>query len=195
MPAIVSDPEERFRKATYQDVLDAPAYNIAQIVNGTFHMHARPAARHTRANSILGMIVGPPYHLGVGGPGGWNIYDEPELHLGEQGEDILVPDLAGWRSGKISDPENAAYYTTVPDWVCEIFSPSSRTLDRGSKGDIYAREGVSYLWLLDPDARILEAFVLEGSEWRMIGAFANDAEVSVPPFEDISVPLSELWRM
>lgn len=105
-----------------------------------------------------------------------------------------MPGLAGWRSGKISDPENAAHYTTVPDWVCEIHSPSTRSLDRGSKRDVYAREGVSHLWLLDPDARVLEAFVLEGGEWRRIGAFSNDAEVSVPPFEVIPVPLSELWR-
>ena len=194
MPAIVKDTIETFRKATYQDVLDAPAHNIAQIVNGAFHMHARLAARHTRANSILGMMLGPPFHLGVGGPGGWRIYDEPELHLGELGEDILVPDLAGWRRGKISDPENAAHFTTVPDWVCEILSPSTRALDRGSKSDVYAREGVSHLWLLDPDARVLEALVLEGGEWRNIGAFSNDAEVSVQPFEKISVPLSELWR-
>ena len=93
-----------------------------------------------RLNKVNGKLL---VMIGVGGPGGWKIQDEPELHLGELGEDILVTDFAGWRSGKISDPENAAYYTTVPDCVCEILSPSTRSLDRGSKRDVYAREGVA----------------------------------------------------
>ena len=44
------------------------------------------------ASSRLTIEIGGPFDRGRGGPGGWWIIDEPELHLGE---DILVPDLAG----------------------------------------------------------------------------------------------------
>ena len=82
------------RRATYQDVLDAPAHQVAEVVDGTLHTHPRPARPHARASSVLGGKIGGPFDYDAGGPGGWWIIDEPELHLGE---DIVVPDLAGWR--------------------------------------------------------------------------------------------------
>ena len=82
------------RRATYQDVLDAPAHRVAEIVDGTLHTHPRPAALHARASSVLDRKIGGPFDDDAGGPDGWWIIFEPELHLGE---DIVVPDLAGWR--------------------------------------------------------------------------------------------------
>ena len=86
----------RTPRATYQDVLDAPAHRVAEIVDGTLYTQPRPAPPHAVASSRLGFDLGGPFDRGRGGPGGWWIIDEPELHLGE---DILVPDLAGWRRG------------------------------------------------------------------------------------------------
>ena len=80
------------RRATYQDVLDAPAHQVAEIVNGTLYTHPRPAMPHALASSSLGTDLSNPFQFGRGGPGGWWIIDEPELHVGE---DIVVPDLAG----------------------------------------------------------------------------------------------------
>ena len=80
------------RIATYRDVLDAPPHMVAEIVRGALHTHSRPAVRHAIAGSSLGMAIGTPFQWGRGGPGGWWIVDEPELHFGE---DVLVPDLGG----------------------------------------------------------------------------------------------------
>ena len=118
------------RRATYQDVLDAPAHQVAEIIEGTLHTHPRPAPRHTLASSTLGNELGPPFHRGRGGPGGWWILDEPELHLGE---DILVPDLAGWRRERMAELPDTAYLTLAPDWVCEVLSASTRKLDLHEK--------------------------------------------------------------
>ena len=60
-----------------------------------------------------------------GGPGGWIILDEPELHLGE---DILVPDLGGWRLQTMHQITDAAYFEIAPDWVCEVLSSGPTTL-------------------------------------------------------------------
>lgn len=200
MPPIAPDIPETPRRASYKDVLDAPPHKIAQIVDGTLHLLPRPAFWHTRASSRIGRRIGAPYEDGIGGPGGWVILDEPELHLGMRGEDILVPDLAGWRIEKFSEGEDVAYsgtrdvayHSTAPDWICEVLSPSTRDLDRGKKRDIYAREGVSWLWLIDPGTPALEAFVLQVGEWKPTATLIGDAKVSVPPFDEISFPLSDL---
>ena len=155
-------------RATYQDVLDAPAHQVAEVVDGTLHTHPRPAVPHTRASSVLGRKIGAPYDDEVGGPGGWWILDEPEL-----------PD--------------AAYFTLAPDGVCEVLSASTRRLDLHAKRPVYAREGVGHLWLIEPTDRTLEAFELRDGEWALIACAKDDEAVSVRPFDAITFSLGDLW--
>ena len=178
------------RRATYQDVLDAPPHMVAEVISGTLHTHPRPAMRHARASSGIGAKIAPPFDFGDGGPGGWWIIDEPELHLGE---DIVVPDLAGWRRETMPEYPDAAYCTIAPDWVCEVLSSSTRRLDLNEKRSFYAREGVGHLWFVDPDARTLEAFELREGHWLLLATLADDAPVSLPPFDAITFPLDALW--
>jgi Uma2 family endonuclease len=150
------------QRATYQDVLDAPPHRVAEIVDGVLHTNPRPAMPHALATSSLGHNLSGPFQFGRDGPGGWWIIDEPELHLGE---DILVPDLAGWRRERMPDYPEAAYCTLAPDWACEVLSPSTRKLDLHGKRPVYAREGVEHLWLVDPADRTLEALELRKGHW------------------------------
>ncbi|MXW91368.1 MAG: Uma2 family endonuclease [Rhodospirillaceae bacterium] len=182
--------EQPERRATYQDVIDAPAHMVAEVVEGALYTHPRPAPPHALASSSLGVELGSPFQKGRGGPGGWWIIDEPELHLGE---DILVPDIAGWRRERMPDFPDTAFFTLAPDWVCEVLSPSTRDLDRHGKRPVYAREGVGHLWFIDPVARDLEAFELRDGEWVLIATARNEDPVSIPPFEAISFPLDALW--
>ena len=177
-------------RATCRDVLEAPAHMVAEIVDGALHLQPRPAGRHTLAGSSLGVAIGSPFQLGQGGPGGWWILDEPELHFGE---DILVPNLAGWRRERLPAVPDDAYFTLAPDWVCEILSPSTRKFDLEEKRPIYAREGIGHLWLVDPSARTLEALAFSGGAWSPAGSAQNDDTVSLPPFEAVAFPLDALW--
>ena len=178
------------RKATYQDVLDAPPHMVAEVLAGTLHTHPRPAARHAWASSRLGGRLDGSFNPGAGGPGGWWIVDEPELHLGD---DIVVPDLAGWRRETMPEYPDAAYFDIAPDWACEVLSPATRRIDQNEKRTIYAREGVSHLWFVDPVSKTLEAFELRDGHWVLLVTLADDAPVSLPPFEAISFPLDALW--
>ena len=182
-----SSPQPR---ATYQDVLDAPLHRVAEIVDGVLHTNPRPAMPHALATSSLGNDLGGPFQFGRGGPGGWWIIFEPELHLGE---DILVPDLAGWRRERMPDYPEAAYCTLAPDWVCEVLSASTRKLDLHGKRPVYEREGVGHLWLIDPADRTLEAFELRNGEWAPIATAKDDAPVGVRPFEAVTFSLGDLW--
>ena len=178
------------RQATYQDVLDAPAHLVAEIVNGSLHTRPRPAPAQGEATSVLVGELNPPFHRGRGGPGGWRIHFEPELHLAE---DIPVPDLAGWRRERMPELPDTAYFTLAPDWACEVLSPSTRRVDLLEKRPIYAREGVAYLWLIDPADRTLEAFELADGEWVLIATAKDDDPVSVRPFDAITFSLGDLW--
>ena len=177
-------------RATYRDVLDAPAHQVAEIINGTLHTHPRPAPTHGEASSNLGFELGPPFGRGRGGPGGWRIHFEPELHLGDE---ILVPDLAGWRRERMPELPDTAYFTLAPDWACEVLSASTRRVDLQEKRPVYAREGVAYLWLVDPTDRTLEAFELREGEWVLIACAKDDEPVSVRPFDAITFSLGDLW--
>jgi Uma2 family endonuclease len=178
------------RPAVYQDVIDAPDNMVAEIVHGALYLSPRPAPPHARASSALGVEVGGPFDRGRGGPGGWWILDEPELHLGP---DVLVPDLAGWRRERMPALPGIAWFELAPDWACEVLSTSTRAVDLTDKRDIYRAAGVGHLWLIDPTARTLEAFALRDGAWVLAAALKDDAEVRLPPFEAIAFPLAALW--
>jgi Uma2 family endonuclease len=178
------------RPATYQDVLDAPEHMVAELIGGALHLHPRPAPRHTRASSSLGVRIGGPFDSGPDGPGGWWILDEPELHLRD---DVLVPDLAGWRRERMPALPETAWFELAPDWACEVLSASTRALDLTDKRRVYAGARIGHLWLVDPHARTLEAFALKDDAWTLIAALKDDEEVRVPPFDAIAFPLSVLW--
>ena len=177
--------------ATYQDVIDAPEHMVAELIDGELFLQPRPAKPHAEAASVLGMLIGPPFRLGRGGPGGWWIQDEPELHLFA---DVLVPDLAGWRkAGMPALDLTEAAYTTPPDWVCEVVSPGTAGKDRVRKLPKYAQAGVKHAWLVDPVQRTLEVFENQGGTWLMIQAFQGPAAVEARPFEAVPLELAELW--
>jgi Uma2 family endonuclease len=177
------------RPATYEDLLKVSDIMVAEIVDGELHASPRPAPPHARAGSSLSVLVGPFDH-GIGGPGGWWILYEPELHFGD---DVLVPDWAGWRRTRMPSLPETAYFPLVPDWVCEIVSPSTASLDRRRKLTIYARERVAHAWLIDPLAQTLEVLRLESKRWTILATYGGADVVRVEPFADIELPLASLW--
>jgi Uma2 family endonuclease len=142
-----------------------------------------------RAQTALASIV-VPYDHGRGGPGGWQILFEPELHLSQ---DVAVPDVAGWRRSRMPRLPETAYFSLAPDWVCEVLSPSTTVLDRTKKLHIYAREGVGHCWLVDPIARTLEALRLESGRWTISTVHAGNEVVRIEPFDAVALELPLLW--
>jgi Uma2 family endonuclease len=185
----MSDPARRV--ASYQDVLDAPAHLVAEVIDGELDLHPRPAKLHAMAASVLGMDIGGAYQRGRGGPGGWIILDEPELHLEA---DILVPDLAGWRKERFpGSAKDEPYLTIAPDWVCEILSSSTAKRDRTAKLRIYLREGIGFVWLVDPALRTLEVLRRAEQQWVLVSSHCDAELVTAPPFEALQLELAALW--
>ena len=178
------------RRATYEDLFALPAHVVGEILDGELVVSPRPGLAHGAAASALGEELGPPFKRGRGGPGGWVILDEPELHLRD---DIVVPDLAGWRRERMPEIPETAACSLAPDWVAEVASPKTAAIDRTVKLDIYAREQVSHVWIVDAGAKLLEVFVLDGPGYRRVAAWAGDAKVRAVPFDAIELDLALLW--
>jgi Uma2 family endonuclease len=178
------------KAATYEDLLKVPEPLVAEILDGELYASPRPALPHALCASALGALLGGAFQFGRGGPGGWWILDEPELHLAAN---VLVPDLTGWRRERLPVVPDAAAMDLSPDWVCEILSPSTERMDRAKKLAIYAREAVGHAWLINPIARTLEALRRYGDGWLLIATHAADAVVRVEPFEAIELDLLLLW--
>ena len=180
------------RAASYQDLLALPENVVGEIVGGVLYTQPRPAGPHTAVASALGADLGSPFGRGRGGPGGWYILDEPELHFDA---DIVVPDLAGWRAERLpADARKQAFFSIAPDWVAEIASPATTQRDRLLKVPLYAARGVAHLWLIEPvDARV-EAYKLVDSRWSWLGTWAEEREARIPPFDAVPLDLVALWE-
>ena len=177
-------------KSPFEEYLEAPEGVRAEIVAGVYHASPRPAGRHVVASGTIHGDVSFPFHRGRGGPGGWWIVNEPEVRLGD---DIFVPDVAGWRRERLPVYPPGPWCDVTPDWVCEVVSPSTARLDRTAKADAYARHGVGHLWFVDPVVRLLEAFSLANGAWVRLGAWQGDAIAEVPPFEVVPMNLADWW--
>ncbi len=186
-------PVRRMSKATLADLERLPDHVVGELIAGELFVSPRPSPQHARATSSLTAELGPfARRPGDRGPGGWIILFEPELHLDGS---VLVPDLAGWHLDRMPPSGPGVGVKVTPDWLCEVLSPSTASLDRTRKMPLYASLGISHLWLIDPLARSLEVFRLEGGRWSMVAAFGEDAPAMIraEPFDAIEIELARFW--
>ncbi len=177
-------------KTAYEKWLELPENVVGEIIMGDLHVSPRPAPKHARASSILGGTLTGPFDQGNGGPGGWWILDEPEIHLENN---IMVPDIAGWRRERMPQIPDEAFFSLIPDWACEVLSPGTAILDRARKMPLYAQLGLKHFWLVDPLARTLEVYENDHARWALVHTYVNDDKVRAVPFDAIEIDLSALW--
>lgn len=80
-----------------------------------------------------------------------------------------------------------------PALVIEILSPSTLQVDRGVKVQLYARHGVPYYWIVDPEARTIEAYQLTEAGYHLAGRLGASEPVSLPPFPDLALVPASIW--
>lgn len=177
-------------KATYQDVLDAPEHKVAEILDGRLYLSPRPAPVHAHSKSVLSAILGNAFWPDRGASGRWWLLNEPELHFGEQ---VVVPDIAGWRVERLPRMPRVDFFTLPPDWICEILSPVTERIDRALKLRIYGEADVARAWYLDPLQRTLEMYRRSEARWVLVDAITGTAPVRLEPFEAVELELGALW--
>jgi Uma2 family endonuclease len=176
----------------YERLMALPDNLVGEIVDGELYAQPRPAGPHALAEIGLSLELGGAFGKGRGGPGGWWILPEPELHFVRDVE-VVVPDLAGWRRERMPAVPEDHRFEVVPDWVCEILSPNTAKKDRAIKLPLYARRGVAHAWLVDPQARTLEGLELRDGSWLLLGTYKDDDPICLAPFDAVTFSLAELW--
>lgn len=183
--------------ATYDDVLNAPEGMTAEILGGELHLMPRPASDHGYTEGGIAFDVESLFMRGRGGPGGWWILREPELHLGKRDPTSVVaaPDLAGWRRDRMPTIPRVAAHTLPPDWICEVVSPGWRNTRRDyvAKPAEYAAAGVSWLWIVDLAQRKLEVRHLQGGVYAVLQTFVGDDRVRAQPFDAVELEMGGWW--
>lgn len=190
----MSQAVEAQQRPTYADIVALPDHVVGEILGGELVVSPRPAAPHSEAAMALSSQLESAFRRRVGGPGGWRFHIEPELSLGVDPDyDPVVPDIAGWRLEHMPERLLTAQVGLVPDWLCEILSPSTQRHDRVLKLPFYARAGVAHVWLVDPLSETLEVYELRGAAWVLAGSYGGDATVYAVPFDAVGLELSWLW--
>jgi Uma2 family endonuclease len=180
------------RSATYAELQALSDRYVGEILAGDLYATPRPRLRHAVAATRLTSRIAPPFDEGSGGPGGWWILIEPELHFGD---DVVVPDLAGWKRERLPVVPDEPHLELAPDWVCEILSPSTERIDRGLKLAIYAREQVGYVWLLNPETGTLEVLRLREGNFLVLAVHTGESPVRAEPFDAVELDLAGLWNV
>jgi Uma2 family endonuclease len=174
---------------TWDDLADVPEGFVGEIVGGEIVLMPRPHPPHGRALARLTARIGSAFDLGDGGPGGWAIRVSPGIRFGEE---IRVPDIAGWRLERFEEPHEGPF-VVVPDWICEIVADGTARTDRIDKRRLYAHHGVCHYWIVDPEIEALEVDRLRGNVWVVAEAVGGDQRVRAEPFDAIEIDLSILW--
>lgn len=177
--------------ATLADLEALPEHMKGELIDGVLYAMTRPRAVHQGIAGAVFADVLMPFQRGRGGPGGWWILPEPGIELPRAPE--ISPDVAGWRRERMPAlPVNRAI-NVVPDWVCEVLSPTTRGYQLLVKRRLYAASGVPFLWEIDRESQTLSVLRLEGGRWVDLGAYRDEEEARLPPFEAAAINVREWW--
>ena len=179
------------RPATYADLQALPEGVKGEIIDGELFVQPRPRAAHARAEITIASDVHGPYDRGRGGPGGWWILPEPGIELPRSPE--FSPDVAGWRRERLPALPRETSIQVVPDWICEILSPTTRAYDHVKKRPFYAQIGVPWLWYVDVEARTVTVSRLVEGAWLEVAVHGGDEQVRLDPFKEAPLDLALWW--
>lgn len=182
-------------RATWADVSGLPEGTRVEILDGEIVFAPAPLPRHQWSQGALVYRVGGPFGMD-GAPGGWWILAGPDVQLDPHL--VVEPDVAGWRREHVAAFPEERPIRDVPAWVCEILSPSTRRHDFLRKANAYLRVGVEHYWLVDPEARTLEARerlvdAAGHASWRIAGVWGEGDAAGIAPFEGVTLEVATLF--
>lgn len=173
------------------ELASLPDNQSGEVIDGSIYVMGRPSGAHQNVEDELTASF---RRGGPGGKGGtWVILSEVSVRFPSDEE--VVPDVTGWHTARFGDRYRENPIRLRPDWVCEISSDSTRRKDLGPKRDLYARHGVPHLWIVHPDAHVLEAFELVGTKWQLLGTWSDKQVVTgLAPFPEMTIDLDTWWE-
>jgi Uma2 family endonuclease len=158
-----------------------------EIIDGELYVTPAPIPKHQKVSRKLQVIL----FLALEKTGQGEVYNAP-IDLILDHHTVVQPDLLFIRSENlhIIGPKNIQ---GVPNLVVEILSPSTRRTDVLTKGGVYARFGVPFYWIVDPDLDRIEFFRLEDRAYQL-QFLRSCPEVATPAeFPGLQISLAEVF--
>jgi Uma2 family endonuclease len=178
--------------ATMADLQALSPTMRGEIIDGELYAFPRPRAPHANVEGDVVNDLRGPFQRGRGGPGGWWILPEPGIELPRAPE--FSPDVAGWRRERMPELPEDAPIRVVPDWICEILSPSTRGYDLVVKRRFYAEIGVRHLWYVDLEARAVTVSRLSNGLWMEVAVHGENEKIRAEPFDAVEIDLGLWWE-
>jgi len=165
---------------------DPPGVRL-ELVNGEVAVSPSPVPDHSHVVFALARILGN--HIEAEALG--ELHGDVDTIFGPH--DVRRPDVLFFATARRHLIGQKAM-EGPPDVCIEVISPSSAQIDREDKFKQYADGGVAFYWIIDPKDRTIHAFRLVNSQFIECGRGQRDDVVRLPPFDDLEIPLSKLWR-
>jgi Uma2 family endonuclease len=163
----------------YERIRNLPEGMTGEIlVPNVLKTMSRPGKRHRRS-ALRCVDALRSFNANLNGTGWW-IEVEAEVRL--PGNRLVVPDLIGYRVERVPELPEENPLTIVPDWACEVLSPSTEKDDTTIKRPLYARCGISWIWIVDPAKRLIEVYETIDGRPALTALAKEDERVVLPPF-------------
>lgn len=170
----------------YQAIQALPPGLTGEILEpGVIRTMGRPGGAHRYgARAILRSLGGDD---AWDGGSGWWFEQEAEIRFLQNR--LAVPDVSAWRVG--ADQRLPPPFVLVnplvqcPDFCCELLSESTKKSDRELKVPLYAAAGVEWIWLVDPEAHLVEVLRTQGGAVETVDTVVGDVRRAIPPFASV----------
>src|SRR5687767_4128317 len=165
---------------------DPPGVRL-ELADGEIIVSPSPIPEHSYVQAMLIGILGS--HIRAKKLG--RLYLDVDTIFGIH--DVRRPDVLYFSKGRLHLIGKKAM-EGPPDLCIEILSPTSGTMDRKKKFRLYEKGGVANYWIVDPEKRSIEAFVLQDQKYKPAGVGHDQENVQLPPFAELHIPLADLWH-
>ncbi len=170
---------------TLHDIYTLPDGERAELIDGKIYYMAPPNTTHQRILSFLHLEIGN--HIRAN-KGACEVLPAPfAVFLFADDSKYLEPDISViCDRSKLNDQGCSG----APDWIIEIVSPSSRSMDYYTKLSLYRSAGVREYWIVDPMKQIVLVYDMEHAAAPVIYSFSDDVKANI--YENLSIHFSEL---
>ena len=176
-------------KYTHADLLSFPEDGKRrEIIDGEMFVTPAPKSPH---QFILWNLTGAFWDYLKERPIGRVMISPMDVIFGEF--DVLEPDLClvlNERRDIITD-----WVRGAPDLVIEILSPTTAARDRGVKLRTYARFGVKEYWIVDPEARAVEVYLLAQEGYELVRTFQQTDTLTSVLLPEFALPVSAVFKI
>ena len=179
-------------QATAADLLGLPPDAVGEILAGEVVEKAAPSFAHGQAQRSVGArLDGFARRPGKHGPGGWWLATEVDVEYTLH--DVYRHDVVGWRRERAPAPPTERPVKLLPDWVCEVLSPSNWANDTVLKFRMLQQQGVPVYWVIDLEHRVLTVYELAGSTYNVAAVARPGERARLVPFHALELEVATLF--